>query len=170
MSQITYRSIDGLRCRSILVSLLLMGWPDWAAKIWIRRKPYLRVENLQILAFILDYNQLMQNRKLVECTIFNFSSEPPTFSYLLVRYAINVLRLIYRNTQDLANFNVHSCAFFSACFLLLFHSAAASLLSGSSGFGSDNKLWIERSTDFICSAGDQFFFKISKQIRPKLSK
>lgn len=42
--------------------------------------------------------------------------------------------------QSWAYFIVHYCAFFSACFLLLFHSFAASLLSGSSGLGYESKL------------------------------
>ncbi len=64
---------------------------------------------------------------------------------------------------------VYSLALFYAFFLLLFHSAAASLLRGSSGLGSAIKLWIDKSTDFIWRAGDQFFLRISKQILPKLS-
>ena len=73
------------------------------------------------------------------------------------------------SNHHLAYSLVTSLALFSAAFLLVFHSAAASLFRGSSGLGSANKLWIESKTDFICRAGDQFFFKISRQILPKLS-
>lgn len=82
---------------------------------------------------------------------------------------IGYIEISFYPSQPCAYLTVHSCAFFSACFLFDFHSDAASLFNGSSGLGSDNKLWIERSTDLICKAGDQFFFKISKQILPKLS-
>jgi len=69
----------------------------------------------------------------------------------------------------LAYFFVHSEAFPSAAFLFVFQCYAASLFNGSSGFGSANKLWIDNKTDLICKAGDQFFFRISRQILPKLS-
>ena len=78
--------------------------------------------------------------------------------------------IAYRCLFDhFAYFWVHSFAFARAVGLLFFHWSAASLFKGSSGLGSDNKLWIDRSTDFTWRAGDQFFFKISKQILPKLS-
>lgn len=35
--------------------------------------------------------------------------------------------------------------------------------------GSDSRLWIESSTDRTWRAGDQFFFRISRQILPRLS-
>jgi len=72
--------------------------------------------------------------------------------------------------NHLAYLRVKSLAFVYADFLLAFHSAAASLFNGSSGLGSAKRLWIDNKTDFIWSAGDQFFLRISRQIRPRLSK
>ena len=69
----------------------------------------------------------------------------------------------------LAYLKVNSLAFASAPFLLVFHSSAAWLLRGSSGFGSAKRHWIDKSTDFICNAGDQFFLRISRHMRPRLS-
>lgn len=71
--------------------------------------------------------------------------------------------------DHLAYLIVNSLAFASAAFLLVFHSSAAWLLRGSSGFGSARRLWIDSRTDFIWSAGDQFFLRMSRQMRPRLS-
>lgn len=80
---------------------------------------------------------------------------------------MNVVRCIWNHFAYLM---VKSLALDSAAFLLDFHSAAASLFKGSSGLGSASRLWMESRTDFICSAGDQFFLRMSRQILPKLSK
>lgn len=91
-------------------------------------------------------------------------------SYLTLYYSILECPLSYTNHEfQTAYFFVHYLAFFSAWVLFDFHSSAASLFRGSRGFGSAKRLWIDNKTDLICRAGDQFFFKISKHILPKLS-
>lgn len=89
--------------------------------------------------------------------------------YIIMHHAIHANDSVLYILNHFANFIVNSLAFAYACFLLLFQWSAASLFNGSYGFGSDNKLWIDNNTDLICNAGDQFFFKMSKHILPKLS-
>ena len=57
--------------------------------------------------------------------------------------------MIIRRQKDhqAAYFMVHSLALASAAFLFVFQWSAASLLRGSSGLGSDMRLWMESKTD-----------------------
>ena len=69
----------------------------------------------------------------------------------------------------MAYFLVKSLALLRAEVSLVFQCSAASLLWGSSGLGEARRLWMESSTERIWRAGDQFFLRMSRQMRPRLS-
>lgn len=69
----------------------------------------------------------------------------------------------------MANFCVHSLAVASAAASSSFHALAIFSARGSSGLGADSNAWMERSTVRICSAGDHLSFRMSRQMRPRVS-
>merc|ERR1719317_232910 len=76
---------------------------------------------------------------------------------------------VYCPGVPIANFLVHSRAFFKASASFSFHSSATSLARGSSGLGAERRACMDSKTVLICSAGLHLSFKISKQILPSLS-
>ena len=69
----------------------------------------------------------------------------------------------------MANFSVHSLAVWSANFSSSFHALAIFSANGSSGLGADNSAWMDKSTVRIYNAGLHLSFRISKQMRPRVS-